>query len=111
MIRRPPRSTLFPYTTLFRSVRVRFVEVHHPSYVNLSLLPVFRYVEVAQVEAIAGSVLVQGRFGFSRDAHRRKRKIVDALQLGASTIFRLRRRASRENPKRPCTRTLPAMAS
>src|SRR2546427_6327781 len=25
MIRRPPRSTLFPYTTLFRSVRVRGV--------------------------------------------------------------------------------------
>src|SRR2546430_14059930 len=24
MIRRPPRSTLFPYTTLFRSVRVPF---------------------------------------------------------------------------------------
>src|SRR3712207_6995848 len=24
MIRRPPRSTLFPYTTLFRSNRVRF---------------------------------------------------------------------------------------
>src|SRR2546426_8951362 len=27
MIRRPPRSTLFPYTTLFRSHRE---EVHHP---------------------------------------------------------------------------------
>src|SRR5258708_9585099 len=25
MIRRPPRSTLFPYTTLFRSARVRYV--------------------------------------------------------------------------------------
>src|SRR5689334_24241807 len=25
MIRRPPRSTLFPYTTLFRSVRARTV--------------------------------------------------------------------------------------
>src|SRR5258706_5509440 len=24
MIRRPPRSTLFPYTTLFRSIRVRW---------------------------------------------------------------------------------------
>src|SRR3989442_10690456 len=24
MIRRPPRSTLFPYTTLFRSIRMRF---------------------------------------------------------------------------------------
>src|SRR2546427_9445591 len=31
MIRRPPRSTLFPYTTLFRShygVRVKDLEVH-----------------------------------------------------------------------------------
>src|SRR5260370_17845820 len=30
MIRRPPRSTLFPYTTLFRSNGPLFV-VHHPS--------------------------------------------------------------------------------
>src|SRR5256885_8328940 len=27
MIRRPPRSTLFPYTTLFRSQRRRFADV------------------------------------------------------------------------------------
>src|SRR3712207_7440856 len=27
MIRRPPRSTLFPYTTLFRSVRMRLLAV------------------------------------------------------------------------------------
>src|SRR3989442_2160654 len=27
MIRRPPRSTLFPYTTLFRSERVREIEL------------------------------------------------------------------------------------
>src|SRR2546427_1028555 len=26
MIRRPPRSTLFPYTTLFRSIRLRGAE-------------------------------------------------------------------------------------
>src|SRR3712207_7436623 len=26
MIRRPPRSTLFPYTTLFRSLRARAIE-------------------------------------------------------------------------------------
>src|SRR3712207_8338808 len=33
MIRRPPRSTLFPYTTLFRSVAVaqpRFLGLHRP---------------------------------------------------------------------------------
>src|SRR3989442_2919862 len=28
MIRRPPRSTLFPYTTLFRSLHVGFDELH-----------------------------------------------------------------------------------
>src|SRR5574340_1433980 len=28
MIRRPPRSTLFPYTTLFRSHRFRRFDVH-----------------------------------------------------------------------------------
>src|SRR3712207_7789887 len=26
MIRRPPRSTLFPYTTLFRSLKLNYVE-------------------------------------------------------------------------------------
>src|SRR5260370_1662957 len=29
MIRRPPRSTLFPYTTLFRSIRRMFEEIGH----------------------------------------------------------------------------------
>src|SRR3712207_6920519 len=28
MIRRPPRSTLFPYTTLFRSLRLRILVRH-----------------------------------------------------------------------------------
>src|SRR3712207_6958843 len=30
MIRRPPRSTLFPYTTLFRSGVTIFVNTHNP---------------------------------------------------------------------------------
>src|SRR3712207_7608749 len=30
MIRRPPRSTLFPYTTLFRSVRAGCGAAHRP---------------------------------------------------------------------------------
>src|SRR3712207_8032917 len=30
MIRRPPRSTLFPYTTLFRSARGTLVPGHEP---------------------------------------------------------------------------------
>src|SRR2546422_7817507 len=31
MIRRPPRSTLFPYTTLFRSLMFRGVKLEDPS--------------------------------------------------------------------------------
>src|SRR5260370_31748869 len=31
MIRRPPRSTLFPYTTLFRSIWIFFAIVNSPS--------------------------------------------------------------------------------
>src|SRR5437667_5653766 len=38
MIRRPPRSTLFPYTTLFRSERSRARIVHHLPQVALVLL-------------------------------------------------------------------------
>src|SRR3712207_7722422 len=34
MIRRPPRSTLFPYTTLFRSRDVRFVVLDEVHYMN-----------------------------------------------------------------------------
>src|SRR5260370_42584423 len=30
MIRRPPRSTLFPYTTLFRSIRVHARSIRSP---------------------------------------------------------------------------------
>src|SRR3712207_8580140 len=40
MIRRPPRSTLFPYTTLFRSVAQRVADAALASRVALRLLPV-----------------------------------------------------------------------
>src|SRR2546422_1914522 len=41
MIRRPPRSTLFPYTTLFRSQKQDQRELHHESmslHIGTSLL-------------------------------------------------------------------------
>src|SRR5258707_9526678 len=40
MIRRPPRSTLFPYTTLFRSPRCVCQRAHRPHQTARSLLPV-----------------------------------------------------------------------
>src|SRR5256885_11919316 len=53
MIRRPPRSTLFPYTTLFRS---RLVAVHHP----LEWLTTFDRNEVRGVFERAGAVVMTG---------------------------------------------------
>src|SRR5256885_7393592 len=37
MIRRPPRSTLFPYTTLFRSVQIDAVEQRSAELAQISL--------------------------------------------------------------------------
>src|SRR2546425_7265549 len=39
MIRRPPRSTLFPYTTLFRSVVAFFVANFATNSVTIHLIP------------------------------------------------------------------------
>src|SRR2546422_6432504 len=50
MIRRPPRSTLFPYTTLFRSAMI----------LDRSRQPL-RHAEVPVPEPGAGQVLVQVR--------------------------------------------------
>src|SRR3989441_11054336 len=49
MIRRPPRSTLFPYTTLFRSMRVRAAEAPwRPSTVRLRGKPRQRRVALSR---------------------------------------------------------------
>src|SRR2546430_12689553 len=51
MIRRPPRSTLFPYTTLFRSI------VINPSLYKPAYDPVKDFAPVSQV-AVAPNMLV-----------------------------------------------------
>src|SRR2546430_13136080 len=39
MIRRPPRSTLFPYTTLFRSIRMEYFHAWREATARLLWLP------------------------------------------------------------------------
>src|SRR3712207_7721048 len=39
MIRRPPRSTLFPYTTLFRSIRKSELKEKHPEERHILISP------------------------------------------------------------------------
>src|SRR5258705_9100579 len=46
MIRRPPRSTLFPYTTLFRSIRfLQGVLAENPAIEVAQDLPPFKFIQ------------------------------------------------------------------
>src|SRR3712207_7891508 len=70
MIRRPPRSTLFPYTTLFRSKREKFLshkfepgfrsELHHKD-LGIALAAGREYGVVLPVTAIVDQMLLAMR--------------------------------------------------
>src|SRR5690242_20807801 len=62
MIRRPPRSTLFPYTTLFRSVRYLGPEVPAETLLWQDPVPPVTYplVDAADVATLKEQVLASG---------------------------------------------------
>src|SRR5258707_8332425 len=69
MIRRPPRSTLFPYTTLFRSARRALAEHEHPDPRDRAFLR----VHVVHLESLAlhdHPVVGQGTQGEDRKSTR-----------------------------------------
>src|SRR3712207_7284674 len=56
MIRRPPRSTLFPYTTLFRSPGTYqwIVNAYDDAHVKISSSPSPRTLQMAELPAASG---------------------------------------------------------
>src|SRR2546425_11089518 len=91
MIRRPPRSTLFPYTTLFRSVQVvRAQQVSHHSLVDFDVPAEQRRVGGRRVlEQLHPRVLEQRRASAEPSARtelrlgRRTKKGQDEIDAGA----------------------------
>src|SRR3712207_8765651 len=84
MIRRPPRSTLFPYTTLFRSQRTRPVDVD--TIEALEELLISADVGLAATERIITNVRDRARRGESlRDLVKDEiRKIFDDVSPAAA---------------------------
>src|SRR2546426_5039680 len=70
MIRRPPRSTLFPYTTLFRSEVVRFIRGDRriaTLVVQTALLSIFGFPFLVMMPVFARDVLRAGASGRSEE--------------------------------------------
>src|SRR3712207_6888379 len=87
MIRRPPRSTLFPYTTLFRSARVvnRGAVLHEAAEADEVVLDVHA---VARVVGDRAALAVDGRAG-RVDAGQRSEEHTSELQSRQYLVCRL----------------------
>src|SRR2546430_9081705 len=73
MIRRPPRSTLFPYTTLFRSLELAVPFVEAPN-IRVTLI-------VSAEERIVESVFEEELIGRRGLDHVRRERIRDGVRL------------------------------
>src|SRR5438874_13168233 len=80
MIRRPPRSTLFPYTTLFRSHRV----------------------EAACLPTNVPSRALLLRTGFQQEGYARNYLLIDGKRQDHLLLAILREDWRRQEPRPPC---------
>src|SRR5258708_8875327 len=94
MIRRPPRSTLFPYTTLFRSDRLHAVNVRGPFNLCKSFVPgmlerkrgsVVNLASVAGVVAAAAFALEHAR------EDRKSTRLNSSHQITSYAVFCLKK--------------------
>src|SRR5258708_12643485 len=88
MIRRPPRSTLFPYTTLFRSLR-RDNEVS-VGFGDLAIPPADGRVRVRRV-------------GIARSPDRKSTRLNSSHQIISYAVFCLKKKNNPPRPNQPPT--------
>src|SRR2546421_1650277 len=92
MIRRPPRSTLFPYTTLFRSV-----QCHGSSAFNIAANPVFTMMMKPGNHIPIGNVDCNGS---------RSEEHTSELQSRSDLVCRLLLEKKKKAPSPKCTREI-----
>src|SRR3712207_8771013 len=94
MIRRPPRSTLFPYTTLFRSQAVPLVEQQQAQLAQRLARDALASAEPVVERGDEHEVLVeQGQFGHARHAQDRKSTRLNSSHANISyAVFCLKKK-------------------
>src|SRR2546427_6139187 len=92
MIRRPPRSTLFPYTTLFRSLRRRLGERGRATVEQLYSWEVIGHDLIERYLRVAHG----GAWG-TRDGHPRSEEHTSELQSQSNLVCRLLLEKKKEN--------------
>src|SRR2546426_1976011 len=93
MIRRPPRSTLFPYTTLFRSTQNRFPGLQSQRF----LVEHDRPREILRHELLVSFVEQSARLGFVVRARDRKSTRLNSSHLVISyAVFCLKKKKNED---------------
>src|SRR2546422_3780957 len=97
MIRRPPRSTLFPYTTLFRSLRAAGVTVDEKTGVPQH--------DPATMQTNVPGVFIAGVLASGLDANRiRSEEHTSELQSRLHLVCRLLLEKKKKNTREPSNR-------
>src|SRR5258708_24601960 len=102
MIRRPPRSTLFPYTTLFRSSPTPFAQDFNLK-VNVGNAPAtLAVVSGNGVSASAGSpvTLVAAAMDAGDPADRKSTRLNSSHQIISYAVFCLKKKKRSSPPRR-----------
>src|SRR3712207_7112053 len=92
MIRRPPRSTLFPYTTLFRSGEATVKELAEPY--AMTLQAVSQHIRVLE----RSGLISQGRDRQTRPCRDRKSTRLNSSHANISyAVFCLKKKTKKKN--------------
>src|SRR5437588_1648299 len=102
MLRRPPRSTLFPYTTLFRSRYASRLRHHRPGYsvaVMRELIP----EHVLQAHALLGAILVRDHLACALDvlADRKSTRLNSSHTVISYAVFCLKKKTIKNTSRPP----------
>src|SRR5689334_23570933 len=85
MIRRPPRSTLFPYTTLFRSVEILFALLHR-------FWVLFEMLQVPRCGNDVGEQIVDGALTLAQGVDRKSTRLNSSHSSISYAVFCLKKK-------------------